>query len=193
MAIYADGVGYNLGNATKPNWSGINDVMLIHQELDFGKINAERLSRKMTALATGDSIAALLLEEGMYVQASGFQVALEDTGSGARTASLGIVGLDDSVTDDALAFFQSAIDIKTKGYKTSDNPVEDANPDTPVARANKSFMVTEEGANIALAFPSGVPTNAVIRVWALVARVRDKFDEVYQVDYNNRKYDSRTG
>ncbi len=175
MAIYADNIGYNGGSDGKTSWLGIRNTAVVSSLLDFKRINADRLAAGATALAVSDAIAAMKLKAGTVVLLAGFEVVTADSGSGTKTMSLG----DDRATIDDVDYWVAAADIKTTGFNTASTTTEatdDATTDTP--------KIFEEDGNLLLELANGVPTDAVISVFAIIADC-SRSDEVVQRNYGD--------
>jgi len=147
MATYTDSLGFNRGAAVFPDSSPVKKIEV---ELKFATITAARAAASATALAAGDIMQVINLPAYCVVLAGGLNVITAETVATTATFDLGFTGgspAPANVFCDDAASNAVAMD--------SDN------------LANATVIKTAD--TIDLLINTAVPTNAVIKVWAIVA------------------------
>lgn len=148
MAAYTDSLGFNKGTAAFP--ANVNSVSKFEVELDFAAIVAARSAAGATALAATDTLQVISLPAYSVVLAAGLNVTSAETSAVTATFDFGYTGGSPAAADVYCATFASnavAMD--------SDNL---ANP-----------TVIKSADTIDILLNTAVPTDAVVKAWAIVA------------------------
>ena len=146
MAAYTDSLGFYKNSAAYPA-KGVNQITSFSVELDFAKIIAARVAAGATALAAADTLQVLTLPAGSLVVAAGIHVVSAESTNVTADFNLGLTGGDVDVfavaaTSDVVGYYSTAASAVLGAADTVD-----------------------------LAFVVAVPTDAVIRVFAVVANI----------------------
>lgn len=148
MAAYTDTLGFNKGTAAFP--ANVNEVSKFEVELDFAAIIAARAAAGATALAAGDSLQVINLPAYSVVLAAGLNVVTVESTNTTATFDFGYTGGTPAAANvycDDFACTAVAMD--------SDN------------LANPTVIKTADTIDILL--NTAVPTNCVLKAWAIVA------------------------
>lgn len=148
MAAYTDTLGFNKGTAAFP--ANVNEVSKFEVELDFAAIIAARSAAGATALAAGDSLQVINLPAYSVVLAAGLNVVTVESTNTTATFDFGYTGGTPAAANvycDDFACTAVAMD--------SDN------------LANPTVIKTADTIDILL--NTAVPTNCVLKAWAIVA------------------------
>ena len=147
MAAYTDTLGFNKGTAAYP------DSVCVHKfevELDFAAIVAARLAAGATALAAADTLQVISLPAYSVVLTAGLNIVTAETVNTTATFDFGYTGGSPAAANvycDNTASNAVAMD--------SDN------------LANPTVIMAADTIDILL--NTAVPTNAVVKAWAIVA------------------------
>jgi hypothetical protein len=147
MAAYTDTLGFNKGTAAYPDTAC---VYKFEVELDFAAIVAARTAAGATALAAADTLQVVVLPAYSVVLAAGLNVVTAETVNTTATFDFGYTGGTPAAANvycDNLASNAVAMD--------SDD------------LANPTVIKTADTIDILL--NTAVPTNAVLKAWAIVA------------------------
>jgi hypothetical protein len=147
MAAYTDSLGFNKGTAAFPDSSPVKKFEV---ELDFAEIVAARSAAGATALAATDTLQVINLPAYCVVLAAGLNVTKAETTNTTATFDLGYTGGTPAAANvycDDFASNAIAMD--------SDNL---ANP-----------TVIKAADTIDLLLNTAVPTDCVVKAWAIVA------------------------
>jgi hypothetical protein len=147
MAAYTDTLGFNKGTAAYPDTAC---VYKFEVELDFAAIVAARTAAGATALAAADTLQVVVLPAYSVVLAAGLNVVTAETVNTTATFDFGYTGGTPAAANvycDNLASNAVAMD--------SDD------------LANPTVIKTADTIDILL--NTAVPTNAVLKSWAIVA------------------------
>jgi hypothetical protein len=147
MAAYTDTLGFNKGTAAFP--ANTTEVSKFEVELDFAAIVAARLAAGATALTANDTLQVISLPAGSVVLTAGLQVISAETVNTTGTFDFGYTGGDVDVFTDGLA-------CNALGYGIAD-------------LANPSAVTAAD--TIDLLLLTAVPTNCVVKAFAIVANV----------------------
>jgi hypothetical protein len=147
MAAYTDTLGFNKGTAAFP--ANTTEVSKFEVELDFAAIIAARLAAGATALTANDTLQVISLPAGSVVLTAGLQVTSAETVNTTGTFDFGYTGGDVDVFTDGLA-------CNALGYGIAD-------------LANPSAVTSAD--TIDLLLLTAVPTNCVVKAFAIVANV----------------------
>jgi hypothetical protein len=155
MTAFTDSVGFNKNTAAFTAPSGFNPISKLETVLDFAKIVAARVAAGATALAANDSLEVLRIPAGASILRAGVEVVSPETANVTGTVDLGLTGGDVDAWCDGLAINSAAGTISTNGVENV--------PGTGTAAANFAANDTLD-----LLFLTATPTNAVLRVFAVV-------------------------
>jgi len=147
MAAYTDTLGFNKGTAAYPDTAC---VYKFEVELDFAAIVAARTAAGATALVAADTLQVVVLPAYSVVLAAGLNVVTAETVNTTATFDFGYTGGTPAAANvycDNLASNAVAMD--------SDD------------LANPTVIKTADTIDILL--NTAVPTNAVLKAWAIVA------------------------
>lgn len=147
MAAYTDSLGFNKGTASFPDSSPVKKFEV---ELDFAAIVAARAAAGATALVATDTLQVISLPAYSVVLAAGLNVVTAETTNTTATFDFGYTGGTPAAANvyaDNAASNAVAMD--------SDN------------LANPTVIATADTIDILL--NTAVPTNAVVKAWAIVA------------------------
>jgi hypothetical protein len=148
MAAYTDSLGFNKGTAAFP--ANVSEVSKFEVELDFAAIIAARSAASATALAAGDTLQVINLPAYSVVLAAGLNVVTVESTNTTATFDFGYTGGTPAAANvycDDFACTAVAMD--------SDN------------LANPTVIKTADTIDILL--NTAVPTNCVLKAWAIVA------------------------
>jgi len=154
MANYTDSLGFFKNSAEYPA-KGNDRVTSFAVELDFAKVVAARAAAGATALAATDTLHVIPLPRGTVVLSAGIEVVKAETANTTATFSLGFVG----------------------GTPAAANAFANALASNALAMAAVGVVptlvngTTANTTNLAVTLNTAAPTNAVIRVFAVVANV----------------------
>lgn len=151
MANYAVAVGFDKNSAGHPA-KGNNQITSFATTLDFAKIVAARAAAGATALAAADTLEVIPLPAGSVILSAGLQVVKAETTNTTATFSLGHTGGSPAAANAYAALTPS----NALGYAAANL----ANP-TLIGAAD----------TVDLLLNTAVPTDAVIRVFVVVANV----------------------
>jgi hypothetical protein len=148
MAAYTDTIGFNKGTAAYP--ANNPPVCKIEVELNFATIIAARAAAGATALAAADTLQVINLPAYSVVLAAGLNVTTAETVNTTATFDFGFTG----------------------GSPAAANVYCDDGASNAVAMdsdnlANPTVIKTAD--TIDLLLNTAVPTNAVVKAWAIVA------------------------
>jgi hypothetical protein len=155
MANYTDSLGFYKNSAEYPA-KGNDRITSFAVDLDFAKIVAARSAAGATALAATDTLNVLPLPIGTVILSAGIHVVKAETANTSATFSLGFTGADPAAAN----AYASAVASNATGYSA-------ANLGNPTLVKGSTAATT----NLALLLNTAAPTNAVIRVFAVVANV----------------------
>jgi len=148
MAAYTDSLGFNKGTAAFP--ANVSEVSKFEVELDFAAIIAARSAASATALAAGDTLQVINLPAYSVVLAAGLNVVTVESTNTTATFDFGYTGGTPAAANvycDDFACTAVAMD--------SDN------------LANPTVIKTAD--TIGILLNTAVPTNCVLKAWAIVA------------------------
>lgn len=148
MAAYTDSLGFNKGTAAFP--ANVSEVSKFEVELDFAAIIAARAAAGATALAAADTLQVINLPAYSVVLAAGLNVTKVESTNTTATFDFGYTGGTPAAANvycDDFACTAVAMD--------SDN------------LANPTVIKTADTIDILL--NTAVPTNCVLKAWAIVA------------------------
>jgi hypothetical protein len=148
MAAYTDSLGFNKGTAAYP--ANVSEVSKFEVELDFAAIIAARAAAGATALAAGDTLQVINLPAYSVVLAAGLNLTKVESTNTTATFDFGYTGGTPAAANvycDDFACTAVAMD--------SDN------------LANPTVIKTAD--TIDLLLNTAVPTNCVLKAWAIVA------------------------
>lgn len=148
MAAYTDTLGFNKGTAAFP--ANVTEVSKFEVELDFAAIIAARAAAGATALAAGDTLQVINLPAYSVVLTAGLNVVTVESTNTTATFDFGFTGGTPAAANvycDDFACTAVAMD--------SDN------------LANPTVIKTADTIDILL--NTAVPTNCVLKAWAIVA------------------------
>lgn len=148
MAAYTDSLGFNKGTAAFP--ANVSEVSKFEVELDFAAIIAARAAAGATALAAADTLQVINLPAYSVVLAAGLNVVTVESTNTTATFDFGYTGGTPAAANvycDDFACTAVAMD--------SDN------------LANPTVIKTADTIDILL--NTAVPTNCVLKAWAIVA------------------------
>ena len=150
MAAYTDSLGFNKGTAAFP--ANTTEVSKFEVTLDFAKIVAARSAAGATALASGDTLQVIALPAGSVVLTAGLQVTKVESTNTTATFDFGFTGGSPAAAD----VYTNDLASNALGYGIANL----ANP-TAVTSAD----------TIDILLNTAVPTNAVVKAFAIVANV----------------------
>lgn len=143
MATYTNPIGFEQGTPCYPD-TGLHVVTKMQLTLDFAAIIAARVAAGATALAAADVIEVLPIPAGSVILSAGIDVVSAE--STATTATFTVSG--GGVT------YASAVASNATGM-------------TAANLANPTLVTADDTLDITLGMAA--PTDAVVRVWAIVA------------------------
>ena len=154
MANYLTTPGFTKGQAAHLA-KGVMRTSLVDVTLDFAQIVAARAAAGVAALAATDTLQVLPLPKGSVILSAGVEVISAETANTTATFSLGFVG----GTPAAANAFANALASNALG--------------AAAVGVVPTFVngTTDNTTNLAVTLVTAAPTNAVIRVFALVADV----------------------
>ena len=147
MANYTDSLGFNKGTAAFPDGSGVSKFSV---ELDFAEIVAARSAAGATAFTAGDTLQVISLPAGSIVISAGINITTAEATNTTATFDLGYTGGSPAAAN----AYGNDLASNSTGLKAADL----ANP-TVVASAD----------TIDLLMNTAIPTNCVMKVFAIVA------------------------
>jgi hypothetical protein len=154
MAAYTDSLGFFKNSAGYPA-KGNDRTTSFAVALDFAKIVADRTAAGATALAATDTLHVIPLPRGTVILAAGIEVVSAETVNTTATFSLGFVG----------------------GAPVAANAFANALASNALGMAAIGLVptlvngTTANTTNLAITLNTAAPTNAKIRVFAVVADV----------------------
>jgi hypothetical protein len=154
MAAYTDSLGFYKNSAEYPA-KGNDRLTSFAVDLDFAKIIAARAAAGATALAATDTLHVIPLPRGTILLAAGMEVVKAETVNTTATFSVGFVG----------------------GTPVAANGYANALASNALAMAAIGVVptlvngATANTTSLALTLNTAAPTNAVVRVFAVVANV----------------------
>lgn len=154
MPNYTDTLGFNKGVAgfdAKYPFS----VSKLEVTLDFAQIVAARAAAGATALVANDTLQVLHIPANCSILRAGVEVVSPETVNTTGTVDLGLTGGDVDAWCDGQAINAAAGTVSTNGVENV--------PSTGTAASNFAAADTLD-----LLLLTAVPTNAVLRVFALV-------------------------
>lgn len=150
MAAYTDSLGFNKGTAAFP--ANITEVSKFEVVLDFAAIIAARAAAGATALVATDTLQVIALPAGSVVLTAGLRVTSAETVNTTATFDFGFTGGSPAAAD----VYTNDLASNALGYGIANL----ANP-TAVTSAD----------TIDILLNTAVPTNAVVKAFAIVANV----------------------
>lgn len=155
MANYTDSLGFFKNSAAYPA-KGNDRITSYAVDLDFAKIIAARAAAGATALAATDTLLVLPLPVGTIVLSAGVEVVEVESTNTTATISVGFQG-GSPVAANAYANVKA---LNALGFGV-------ANLANPTLVDGTTAATT----NIAITLNTAAPTDAVVRVFAVVADI----------------------
>lgn len=154
MANYTDSIGFFKNSAGYPA-KGNDRITSFAVDLDFAQIVAARAAAGATALAAADTLHVIPLPRGTIILSAGIEVVEVETANDTATFSLGFVG---------------ASPVAANAY--ADAAASNAVGMTAVGLVPTLVNgTTANTTNLAITLGTAAPTNAKIRVFAVLADV----------------------
>jgi hypothetical protein len=154
MANYTDSLGFFKNSAAYPA-KGNDRVTSFATELDFAKIVAARTAAGATALAATDTLHVIPLPRGTVILSAGIEVISAETTNTTATFSLGFAG-------------GSPVAANAFANVLASNALAMAAIGVVPTLVNGTTAATT---NLAITLNTAAPTDAKIRVFAVVADV----------------------
>lgn len=154
MAAYTDSIGFFKNSAAYPA-NGNDRISTFAVDLDFAAIVAARAAAGATALAATDTLHVIPLPRGSVILSAGIEVTSAETVNTTATFSVGFVG----------------------GTPAAANAYANALASNALAMAAVGVVptlvngVTANTTNLAVTLGIAAPTDAVVRVFVVVADV----------------------
>ena len=138
-----------------PSSTGRKQAMVLERTVDFAKVT----EKKGSDLASSDVVNVFNLPAGSYLLAGGAEVEEAETNASATTVDVGTGG-GDTIVDGA--------DVTSTGFKASGtNGSRELN-------TTGAFQASDATVTMKIASATGVPANAKVRVYLLVADVNGR-------------------
>lgn len=150
MAAYTDSLGFNKGTAAFP--ANTTEVSKFEVVLDFAAIIAARAAAGATALAATDTLQVIALPAGSVVLTAGLQVTKAETVNTTATFDFGFTGGSPAAAN----VYTNDLASNALGYGIAN-------------LANPTAVTSEDTIDVLL--NTAVPTNAVVKAFAIVANV----------------------
>lgn len=146
MVAFTDSLGFNKGTADAYPANGVGAVLKLEVELNFATIIAARSAAGVAALTTSDTLQVLRIPAGSVVLSAGFTVTSVES-----TNTTGTIGLTDGSVTYATG---RVINATGTGAANLANPTVYSAADT-----------------LDISFATAMPTDLVVKAWAVVADV----------------------